>query len=189
MRSYNSVKRRRVADDSRHCSLTCSHCRHSDIAGGNRVHIPVQIATLSRQSCDPFSGAYRACACGTGHYWIVQDFQTAGTIRIHRILAFRARLVNAPQKRLHRIVDIRRSRKQRIQFLCVFIRRARLIAEHHRSAARIAYKRLCLCPAGKDGAQTVYAFSVVILKLMRVIAEILLTLLEHYSSPPNSIAI
>ena len=189
LRSYNSVKRRRVADDSRHRSLACGHGSHRGFACGNSRNVRVGSTALSRQSCDPFSGAYRAGTCGARHNRIVQDFQTAGTIRIHRILAFRARLVNAPQKRLHRIVDIRRSRKQRIQFLCVFIRRARLIAEHHRSAARIAYKRLCLCPAGKDGAQAVYAFSVVILKLMRVIAEILLNLLDHYSSPPNSIAI
>ena len=188
LRSYNSVKRRRVADNRRHRSLTCSHGRHSDIAGGNRVHIPVQIAALSCQSCDPFSGAYRACACGTGHYWIVQDFQTASAVRVHRVLTFRA-LVNASEKRLHRIVDIRRSRKQRIQLLCVLVRRFRLIAEHDRNAACVAYERLCLCPAGKDGAQAVHALSVVVLKLMRVIAEILLNLLDHYSSPPNSIAI
>ena len=166
LRSYNSVKRRRVADDRRHRSLTCRHGRHSDIAGGNRVHIPVQIAAMSCQSCDPFSGAYRACACGTGHYWIVQDFQTPCAVRIHHILAFCARLVNAAQKRLYRIVDIRRSHKQCIQLLCILIRLVRLIAEHHRNAACIAHKRLCLCPAGKDGAQAVYAFSVVILKLM-----------------------
>ena len=189
LRSYKSVKRRRVADYSRHCSLTCSHCRHSDIAGGNRVHIPVQIAALSCQSCDPFPGAYRAGTCGARHNRIVQDFQTAGAVRIHRVLAFRACLVNASEKRLYRIVDIRRGRKQRIQLLCVLVRCFRLVAEHDSNAACIAHKRLCLCPAGKDGAQAVYAFSVVILKLMRVITKILLNLLDHYSSPPNSIAI
>ena len=188
-RSYNSIKRRRVADDSRHCSLTCSHGSHRGFACGNRRNARVGSTALSRQSCDPFSGAYRACACGTGHYWIVQDFQTAGAVRVHRVLAFRARLVNASEKRLYRIVDIRRGRKQRIQLLCVLVRCFRLVAEHDSNAACIAHKRLCLCPAGKDSAQTVYAFSVVILKLMRVIAEILLNLLEHYSSPPNSIAI
>ena len=189
LRSYNSIKCRRVADDSRHCSLTCSHGSHRGFACGNSRNVRVGSTALSRQSRNPFSGAYRACACGTGHYWIVQDCQTPCAVRIHHILAFCARLVNAAQKRLYRIVDIRRSHKQCIQLLCILIRLVRLVAEHHRNAACIAHKRLCLCPAGKDGAQAVYAFSVVILKLMRVIAEILLNLLEHYSSPPNSIAI
>jgi len=189
LRSYNSIKCRRVADDSRHCSLTCSHCRHSGFACGNSRNVRVGSTALSRQSCNPFSGAYRAGTCGARHNRIVQDFQTAGAVRIHRVLAFRACLVNASEKRLYRIVDIRRSHKQCIQLLCVLVRRFRLVAEHDRNAACIAHKRLCLCPAGKDGAQAVYAFSVVILKLMRVITEILLNLLEHYSSPPNSIAI